>query len=193
MMMLRQYRHLAKIVALSILVAFGAIYLPSWVSLWRSGGIVAYAPQRDKEAIKAMFKEDWKLLISNESQKTYSVDFMLDHRTPVQYAKLSKLVLKVLRVDGKTVGFMAYYPKSMFWWQFLFLVIDKEHRRQGYATKMLKYAMDDMMQRGAVKITIATRLKNTQARALYENKFGFKELGRDDPYMDFVWYKNPTT
>lgn len=190
MMILRQYRHLAKLVALTLLIAFAAVYLPSWIALWKNDGIVDYVASRDKSAIHKMFKDDWALLISDANQKTYSVDFMLDNRTPFQEMKLDKLVLKVLREDNKTVGFCAYYPKSIFSWQLLFLVIDKEYRRKGYASKMVKYMMSDMVKRGAIKITLATRLKNTRARALYENKFNFRALEEYAPYIDYVWYKN---
>ena len=189
MMILRQYRHFVRIATLGLLISFCVVYLPSWFIKGR--GIVDYVPSRDKAAIHKMFKDDWGLLISDESLNSYSVDFMLDNRSPSQYAKVDKLVLKVLRVDDKTVGFMAYYPKTMFWWHLLFLCVDKDYRQKGYAAKMLQYVMNDMMDRGAVKISIFTRLKNTKARNLYENKFGFKDVEHyDDKYMDLVWYKS---
>ena len=152
-------------------------------------GIVDYVPSRDKAAIKKMFADDWGLLISDESMNTYSVDYMLDNRTPSQYEKADKLILKVLRKDGKTIGFLAYYPKSFYWWHLLFLVVDVDHRRHGYATQLLQFVIDDMIARGALKITIFTRLANTRARALYEGKFGFKDIAHyEDKYMDLVWY-----
>jgi ribosomal protein S18 acetylase RimI-like enzyme len=166
----------------------------SW--FFYDNGIVDYVASRDKIAIKKMFADDWKMLISDESMNTYSVDFMLDNRSNLQHAKSDKLILKVLRERGKTIGFLAYYPKSSYWWHLLFLVIDKDHRKQGYATKMIQFVIDDMIARGAAKITIFTRLANTKARALYEGKFGFKDIAHyQDKYMDLVWYpskKNQT-
>jgi len=151
--------------------------------------IVDYVDSRDKASIKKMFHDDWQLLISDESMETYSVDYMLDSRSPSQYGSSEKLILKVLRESEKTVGFLAYYPKSIYWWHLLFLVVDKDYRRKGYATKLLQFVIDDMIARGAIKITIFTRLANTRARGLYEGKFGFKDIAHyDDKYMDLVWY-----
>ena len=175
-------------IIISILGLFMSAFLTySW--FFYDNGIVDYVASRDKVAIKKMFADDWKMLISDESMNTYSVDFMLDNRSNLQHAKSDKLILKVLRERGKTIGFLAYYPKSSYWWHLLFLVIDKDHRKQGYATKMIQFVIDDMIARGAAKITIFTRLANTKARALYEGKFGFKDIAHyQDKYMDLVWY-----
>lgn len=175
-------------IIISILGLFMSVFLfYSW--FFYDNGIVDYVASRDKIAIKKMFADDWKMLISDESMNTYSVDFMLDNRSNLQHAKSDKLILKVLRERGKTIGFLAYYPKSSYWWHLLFLVIDKDHRKQGYATKMIQFVIDDMIARGAAKITIFTRLANTKARALYEGKFGFKDIAHyQDKYMDLVWY-----
>jgi len=173
------------IVTLVVIVSLFCTY--SW--FFCDNGIVDYVESRDKSSIKAMFADEWKMLISDESLNTYSVDFMLDNRSPMQHAKSDKLILKVLRENGKTVGFLAYYPKSTYWWHLLFLVVDKDHRKKGFATKMLQWTLDDMIARGAIKITIFTRLANSKARALYQGKFGFKDIAHhDDKYMDLVWY-----
>ena len=159
----------------------------TWCSY--DNGVVDYVASRDKAAIKAMFKDEWEILVHHENLKTYNVDFMLDNRSSSQHHKDNKLVLKVLRDAGKTVGFTAYYPKSPFWWQLLFVVVDKDHRKKGFASKLIQYDLDDMVKRGALKITIWTRLDNKNARSLYEGKFGFKDIGHhEDRYMDLVWY-----
>lgn len=176
-----------KIILLVLGLLISTFFTYSWFRY--DNGIINYVESRDKDAIKAMFSDEWKMLISDESMDSYSVDFMLDNRSPMQHAKSDKLILKVLRENGQTVGFLAYYPKSAFWWHLLFLVVDKDHRKKGYATKMLQFTIDDMIARGAVKITIFTRLANTKARALYQGKFGFKDIAHyDDKYMDLVWY-----
>ena len=180
------------IIFMSLLIS--AFFAYSW--FFYDNGIVNYVASRDKLAIKKMFTDEWKMLISDESMNTYSVDFMLDNCSQTQHVKSDKLVLKVLRERGKTIGFLAYYPKSLYWWHLLFLVVDTDHRKKGYATKMLQFVIDDMIARGAAKITIFTRLANTKARALYEGKFGFKDIAHyQDKYMDLVWYpgkKNKT-
>ena len=163
----------------------------SWC--FNDSGIADYKPVRDKEAIKKMFHDDWQFLYYGDWDKIteddFSVDFMLDNNSSSQYSADHNLVLKVLRESGQTVGFLAYYPKSPYWWHMLFLIVDKDHRRKGYAAKIVQFFIDDAVRRGAIKITTFTRLINTRARALYEGKFGFKDIAHhDDKYMDLVLY-----
>src|SRR3989339_1153355 len=90
--------------------------------------IVDYKASRDKVAIKKMFHDDWKMLYYGDwdkiSETDFDVDFMLDNRSSSQYSANSNLVLKVLRESDQTVGFLAYYPKSPYWWHMLFLIVD---------------------------------------------------------------------
>lgn len=181
------YGHNIKVVLIFCIFLMTAFFVYSWFAY--DNGIVNYVESRDKTAIKKMFKDDWHLLISDESMNSYSVDFMLDNRSNSQHTKTNKLILKVLRERGKTVGFLAYYPKSAYWWHLLFLVVDQDYRKKGYASKMLQYFIDDSIARGAIKLSIFTRLANSKARALYEGKFGFKDVAHyDNKYMDLVWY-----
>jgi ribosomal protein S18 acetylase RimI-like enzyme len=156
-------------------------------------GVIEYKAWRDKASVKKMFHDDWKWLQYGDWDKIteddFDVDFMLDNRSSSQYCAQSNLVLKVLRESGKTVGFLAYYPKSPYWWQMLFLIVDKDYRGKGYASQLVQHFIDDSVQRGAVKLTTFTRLINTSARSVYEGKFGFKDIAHhDDKYMDLVLY-----
>ena len=156
-------------------------------------GICDYKPSRDKAAIKKMFHDDWKFLYYGDwdkiSEDDYNVDFMLDHRSASQHSAQNNLILKVLRDSGKTVGFLAYYPKSAHWWHMLFLITDVDYRRKGGAARLIDWMIKDMVARGAIKITTFTRLANVRARGLYEGKFGFKDIGHpDDKYLDLVLY-----
>ena len=156
-----------------------------------ASGIRDLVYEKDKDAINALFHqgENWYWLISDFSSKTYSVDFMLEHKSSSQFEKLYDLLLKVLEVDGKIVGFFAYYPKSLYTWQFLFLVIDENYRSKGLAYKLLSYAIDDMVHRGAIKVELVTRPVNVRAKSLY-NKFGFKQVGEDQDFAYFSWHKS---
>ncbi len=163
----------------------------AWTSY--DNGIVDYKVSRDKVAIKKIFHDDWKMLYYGDfdkiSETDFNVDFMLDNRSSSQYSAHSNLILKVLRESGKTVGFLAYYPKSQYWWHMLFLIVDQDHRGKGYASKLVQFFIDDCVARGAIKLTTFTRLVNTKARAVYEGKFGFKDIGHpDDKYLDLVLY-----
>jgi ribosomal protein S18 acetylase RimI-like enzyme len=178
--------------AIAVLVVIGWC---GYVWAFHDTGIVNYKSFRDKAAIKSMFHDDWQLLYYGDFDKIhetdFNVDFMLDNRSSSQYAAHSNLVLKVMRDAGKTVGFLAYYPKSPYWWHMLFLIVDKNHRGKGYASKMVQFFIDDAVARGALKLTTFTRLINTPARSVYEGKFGFKDIGHpEDKYLDLVLYPN---
>ena len=185
------YPHVVKIMIASTAVAVFCFCAYSWTAY--DNGVVDYQDNRDKQAVKKMFHDDWQFLYYGDwdkiTENDFDVDFMLDNRSSSQYSVNSNLVLKVLRESGKTVGFLAYYPKSPFWWQMLFLIVDKDHRGKNYASKLVQFFIDDSVARGAIKLTTFTRLINTPARRVYEGKFGFKDIcHHDDKYMDLVLY-----
>lgn len=181
---------------IKIIMAMVACAVIGWCAYaWAfyDNGVVNYQEFRDKTAIKKMFHDDWKLLYYGDmdqiSEDDFNVDFMLDNRSSSQYEVHSNLVLKVLRENGQTIGFLAYYPKSPYWWHMLFLIVDKDHRGKGYASKLVQFFIDDSVARGAIKLTTFTRLINIPARAVYEGKFGFKDIGHpDEKYLDLLLY-----
>lgn len=188
------FKHYVKFITmLMIIVALMVVGFFGYAWSFYDNGIVDYNKDRDKAAVKKMFHDDWKLLYYGDmdkiSEDDFDVDFMLDNRSSSQYAVHSNLVLKVLRESGEAVGFLAYYPKSLYSWHMLFLIVDKEHRGKGYASKLIQFFIDDSIARGAIRLSTFTRLINTPARALYEGKFGFKDIGHhEEKYMDLVLY-----
>ena len=117
----------------------------------------------------------------------YCVDHMLRYKTSSQYEKKHDLIIKVMELDNKIAGFTAYYPKSAHTWQFLFLLVDQDFRRQGVAKKLLTYAVHDMVARGAIKIDLVTRIENQKAQALYK-KFGFVQVNQTKQHVMMTWY-----
>src|SRR3990167_1697386 len=109
---LRQYGKSMQVV----LVITGILTLGfCWYAwMWYDNGILDYRAFRDKAAVKKMFHDDWQWLQYGDwdkiSEDEYDVDFMLDNRSSSQTTVNNKLVLKVLRESGKTVGFLAYHP-----------------------------------------------------------------------------------
>ena len=191
----KSYSHSIKIIMIMSAVVIIAWCGYAWT--FYDNGIVDYKASRDKAAIKKMFHDDWQLLYYGDWDKitedNFNVDFMLNNRSSTQHCATSNLVLKVLRDSGETVGFLAYYPRSAYWWHMLFLIVDKDHRRKGYAAKLIQFFIDDSVGRGAIKLTTFTRLINIRARALYEGKFGFKDIGHhENKYMDLVLYPSST-
>jgi ribosomal protein S18 acetylase RimI-like enzyme len=178
-----------------LMIISGIALIGRFGSTWPfyGNGIVDYNASRDKAAVKKMFHDDWKLLYYGDmdtiSETDFDVDFMLDNRSSSQHAAHDNLILKVLRQNDQTVGFLAYYPKSSYWWHMLFLIVDKDSRGKKYAAKLVQFFIDDSVARGAIKLSTFTRLINTPARAVYEGQFGFKDVEHhDEKYMDLVLY-----
>ena len=146
--------------------------------------------EADGPQVDALFRKGdnryW--MLNNGILNNYSIDFMLRHNSSSQHAKLHNLVLKVLKIDGRLAGFLAYHSHSEHVWQLLFLLVDQDFRRQGIAKKLLKYSLDDMVRRGALKVNIATRNNNFRSQGLYKN-FGIKQIGSDEQFVFFSWYK----
>ena len=187
----KNYSH--SITIMMTITMFLVIGYCGYAWTYYDNGVIDYKAWRDKSAIKKMFHDDWKLLYYGDwdklSEADFNVDFMLDNRSSSQHAAHSNLTLKVLREAGQTIGFLAYYPKSPYWWHMLFLIVDKDHRGKGYASKLVQFFIDDSVARGAIKLTTFTRLINTSARAVYEGKFGFKDIGHhEEKYMDLLLY-----
>jgi ribosomal protein S18 acetylase RimI-like enzyme len=188
---IKNYRQYIQWLLITLLFFVGVWGVYAWSC--SDNGIVDYQAKRDKQAVKKMFADDWQLLYYGDSDKIsindFDVDFMLDHRSSSQISADNNLILKVYRQHGQTVGFLAYYPKSLYWWHMLFLIVDKDHRQKGYASRLIQYFIDDSIARGALKLSTFTRLVNTKARSLYERKFGFKDVGRPEgKYLDLVLY-----
>lgn len=188
-----QYRFV--LIAGLIVLAFSSYFF--WGYDNQNNGIYDYNAARDKQAIKKMFHDDWKMLYFGDfdkmSEDDFNVDFLLDNASSSQYLALHDSISKVLRVDGKTVGFLNYYPKSDYWWHMHFLIVDQEYRNKGYASKLVQYFIDDAVARGAVKVSTFTRVVNAKARAVYQGKFGFKAITYPvghhyENYLDLVLY-----
>lgn len=147
---------------------------------------------RDHQAVEDLFNkgDNFYWMVAMEGGGSYSIDFMLRNKTSSQFETKRDLVMKVATIDGKLAGFMAYHPLSGRVWKLLFLIVDQDFRRQGVAKKILKYSVDDMMSRNALRIDLGTRNNNFKAQNLYKN-FGFKYIDADDEshFVHFSLYK----
>lgn len=179
------WKKLLVVIALSLCAAGGITFL--YKRMDSSVRDVDYL--KDHANIEALFHkgDNWWWLICNEHLDSYSVDHTLKYRSSSQYEKRYDLTMKVLQIDGKIAGFTAYYPKSQYTWQFLFLLVDQDFRRQGVAKKLLTYAVKDMVARGAVKVDLVTRVENFKAQDLYE-KFGFRQTNKTDQHVMMTWH-----
>ena len=140
--------------------------------------------KRDSDDIRKLMKEDWWWLVEGDG---FSVDNMLMKLSPrdENYAGQYKII--VARKDNQFVGFVAYYRKYFFEGFINFLAVRPEFRGQGYAQKLIDYAIERMKQEGVSEVTLGTRIENIRAQTVYLRK-GFKETRRDN---SFVYYAKP--
>ena len=163
---------IASLVALSLVAGI------FWYSSnSRNQLIVDYDYQRDSAAIAQIFDTDWDWLIPF-AKDDYSLDLVLKYKAPQQnplYA--GRLNIKVARIDDRLIGFVMYYLKKPGEWFFNFLDVIPAYRGKGYASKLARYAIDDMIAKGAQRITLVTYPHNESALKLYK-KLGFVEISR---------------
>lgn len=146
--------------------------------------IVDFDYDRDAADIKALMQADWHWLIESED---YDVEFMLKNHAPNHHQPqyFGKMKIKVLRKNGKFVGFITYYKQSFYQGKILFLAIMPEFRGKRYGKELLDYATAQLKQDGSLYANLVTRVTNTKAQALY-TRTGFKEVNRDE---GFVYYE----
>lgn len=165
-------------ISLSILfIAIGLAGLYVWKqqNSTTHDGIVIYQGSRDRASVLPMFLPDWNLLMHGATPKEYSIAHLLDTASPTQDFRLAgKLQQIVYREHAKTVGYCSYYMKAPTIGRVLFLIVDPTARRKGYAEKLVRFAVNDLVNRlGAKIVDIMVFSHNARARNLYE-KLGFK-------------------
>lgn len=152
----------------ALLLGFG-IYQ---VSFYEKGPIYTFNSTRDTKPILDIFDKNWYWLIANEGA---SPAFMLRHLTPTENPLyFGKLIVKVMRKGNEFIGFIAYYMENRTEGRLLFLAVDSKFRGHGYGHFLAEYAVEDMIDRGAQKIGLWTRLENVAAQKIYTS-LGFTE------------------
>lgn len=136
--------------------------------------IVSYDVERDYEAVRDIFIADSKHLTYPDKPLEYTE----------QYLTSKNYITKVCRVDGKTVGFVNYCVyEAKFLWGLVnlgtrglvhLLGIDSDHRRNGYAERLMRVALEDIREQDAKKVILSVESDNEGALKLYE-KLGFEK------------------
>ena len=181
-----------KYIITALIVIAGIVLGITFLGKKELGSIRPMDFEKDYKRIDDLFHkgDNWYWMLCDYSRAHgYDLEHTLRYKTSSQYAKKNDLIMRVMEIDDKIAGFMAYYPKSPYAWQFLFLLIDQDFRGQGVAKKLLAYALNDMSKLGAIKIELVTRLENARAQGLY-TKFGFKITGKSDEHVYMSWHKN---
>jgi ribosomal-protein-alanine N-acetyltransferase len=89
----------------------------------------------------------------------------------------------VVRLDGKLVGHFCLW-KIENELQIANIAVDKEHRRQGIAQKLMEWVIQQALKQQCKSVTLDVRVSNLIALTLYR-KFGFEQIGRRKNYYRF--------
>lgn len=146
--------------------------------------ILDYNAERDKEAIKQLFKDNWYWLIAGDE---YDIDYFLDTKSPSKYQPEyhGKMQIKVMRTkDGRFVGFVSYFKKNFFKGDLRFVAVKKDFRGHGYGKQLTKYATDALFDMGVARVKLVTRTTNFAAQKVYKS-LGFTETFREGGYVYF--------
>lgn len=166
-------RKIVLVIVVIIAAAVGFFFLKQY-NTSTTDGITNYYGPRDRATVLSIFIPDWNFLMHGATPEEYSMGRLLDTASPTQDLRLAgKLQQIVYREHGKTVGYCCYYMKAPAIGRVLFLVVDPTVRRKGYAEKLVRFAINDLVKRLDAKIVdIMVFSHNTRAQKLYE-KLGF--------------------
>ena len=89
----------------------------------------------------------------------------------------------VARKDGELVAYTCLW-KIEDELQIANIAVDKEHRRQGIAQKLMEWIMEQGLKQKCKSVTLDVRVSNSIAFTLYR-KFGFEQIGRRKNYYRF--------
>ena len=171
---------LLKICASIFVIAavFGGVFVYHHT---HANGFKDYSAVRDKQFLHKMFDDNLYWLYAGEPGG-FSLDSFLETRKLTHGLGTYDVTMKMYVVGNKPVGFVAYYMKTFVKGILLFLVVDQEQRGHRYGEKLLKYACDEMFNKGARVVQLLTRTNNTSALALYK-RAGFKEFWQEEGFV----------
>lgn len=146
--------------------------------------IVDFNPQRDTPFILDSFTRDWYWLVEGDD---YSPEYMLKYRASSKRPEhVGNMIIKVGYHKNKPVGFVTYFMKNFYVGDLRFIDINPEFRSQGWAYKLLDYAVKDLIRHGAAKIELVTRTNNLSAQKLYA-RYGFRKSYQEDGFVYFEY------
>jgi ribosomal protein S18 acetylase RimI-like enzyme len=142
-----------------------------------------FDPINDRATLISLFKNNKYWLTTNDD---YNIEHMFDTKSPNDYQPeyVGKLHIKVARIHGDPIGFVAYYKKKFYEGFILFLAIDEKYRGKGYATKLLKYAINALFKDHALVVRLVTRTDNHAAMKVYK-RAGMHEIKRTNGFVYF--------
>ncbi len=182
-------RNIKRIILISLITAV-IVATAGWFLFVRQTGpqIIEFDINRDGKDIMAIYERDWDWLIPGD-RNSFSPELMMAYRAPQQNPMYAgRLKIKVMRDENdKLIGFVAWFMKNADVGFLNFLDVNPEYRGKGYAEKLVRYAMDQMIKGGAKKLTMVTYTHNARARKFY-NRIGWRETGIEGKQVHLVYY-----
>lgn len=169
-------------IILGVLLICAGVGTSIWYYWRNTAHLYEFNFARDKQDILDTFDRDWYWLIPGD-RDSFSPEFMLQYKAPSQNILWAgRLHINVLRKADRFIGFVAYYMKSPEIGFLNFVDVHPDFRSKGYAVQMGQAAVDDMIARGAKKLTGLTRPSNAGSRAMFK-KLGFTEVREDETFV----------
>ena len=67
----------------------------------------------------------------------------------------------------------------------LFLAVDKQFRRKGYAKRLMSFAIDHLKKQGVKIIKVATYEENKKAQQMYTQRFGVVKENQEGKILHY--------
>lgn len=168
-------RHIA-LLALLTLVAIGVIFYLNSDQPNNGVAIRAYEDKDFAPVLKIM--NDNLFWISEHSDLATEkvLTWKAPHNDPT---KKGQAIIDVVTVEDEAKGFIAYFKKSRTQGFIWLLAVDNNQRKKGFGEMLVGHAIDELRKQGAQYATLAAKLLNKPAIALYK-KMGFVEETRDE-------------
>ena len=152
-----------------------SLFITTSIFASESATIEKYNEQRDSTAI---------IKILNDTPQYLRYEFLgCPSGTTEKYITSPSYITEVVRVDGKTAGFINYIAHNSTLLTFHLMRrgtihlmgVDTEYQGKGYGKLLLNHAIEQLTILKVPKISLNTKLDNIKAQSIYE-KAGFKGM-----------------
>lgn len=151
--------------------------------------------RRTPEQLGHRIKYKDKTSVKTKSGKTISltkipdskfIKFLERHVKSVAEEISKTANFQIKSSDGKKIGDLTLYKEAEDSINIVWLGINQKERGKGYATAVMKTAIDIAKDTGCSKVTLEVPGNSPDARHVYE-KLGFKEVSSPDIDPDDIW------
>ena len=180
----KRISQITAVVLALVFITGGSYY---WFAQRTSALIFPYEAERDRAELIEIFKQNWFWLTTNPDEQDAVASFArnLDTRSSSDSPfERGNLTIMVYRDNEATKGFIAYHRSSWSSAKILYLVVNEQYRKAGYAKALMQYALDDLKYQNYARVELLTRVCNVRAKGLYK-KFGFVSNWSDEQYITY--------